>query len=131
MTSPGETFETGISRAMVAILASPRFLFRTEDASPTAGDEKFPLVDEYALASRLSYFLWSTMPDDELMRLADDGELRENLPAQVERMLKDSRSEALVSNFAGQWLRARDVEHVEIDAVVGHGHSKRSVTRFA
>ena len=88
---PGQSFESGISKAMVAILASPRFLFRTEDAAPAADDEKYPLVDEYALASRLSYFLWSTMPDDELMRLADEGELRENLSAQVERMLNDSR----------------------------------------
>ena len=57
------------------------------------------------------------MPDDELMRLAERGELRANLPAQVARMLKDSRSEALAENFAGQWLRARDIEHLEIDPI--------------
>ena len=118
---PGQSFESGISNAMVAILASPRFLFRTEDAAPTADNEKYPLVDEYALASRLSYFLWSTMPDDELMRLADESKLREGLSAQVERMLNDSRADALMSNFGGQWLRSRDVEHVNIDAVAAIG----------
>jgi hypothetical protein len=120
-SEPNETFESGISRAMVAVLASPRFLFRTEGVADAVGDERFPLIDEYALASRLSYFLWSSMPDDELMRLAENGELRKNLPAQVERMLKDKRSEELVENFAGQWLRARDVEHAEIDALSAMG----------
>jgi hypothetical protein len=126
-TQPGQSFEAGISSAMVAVLASPRFLFRTEDTvSPASragqpADDRFPLVDEHALATRLSYFLWSTMPDDELMRLADEGQLRANLPGQIERMLEDSRSEALVENFAGQWLRARDVEHVNIDPIAALG----------
>jgi hypothetical protein len=120
-SAPPETFESGISRAMVAVLASPRFLFRTEGVADAAGDERFALIDEFALASRLSYFLWSSMPDDELMRLAENGELRKNLPAQIERMLKDSRSDELVENFAGQWLRARDVEHAEIDALSAMG----------
>jgi hypothetical protein len=120
-SEPNETFESGISRAMVAVLASPRFLFRTEGTADAATDDRFPLIDEYALASRLSYFLWSSMPDEELMRLAESGGLRKNLPAQVERMLKDKRSEELVENFAGQWLRARDVEHAEIDALSAMG----------
>jgi hypothetical protein len=120
-SAPNETFESGISRAMVAVLASPRFLFRTEGVADADSDERFALIDEYALASRLSYFLWSSMPDDELMRLAENGELRKNLPAQVERMLKDRRSDELVENFAGQWLRARDVEHAEIDALSAMG----------
>jgi hypothetical protein len=126
-TQPGESFEAGVSSAMVAVLASPRFLFRMEDAvgPPRGGgqsaDDKFPLVDEHALASRLSYFLWSSMPDDELIRLADEGQLRENLHAQVDRMLEDARSKALVENFGGQWLRARDVEHVNIDAIAALG----------
>jgi hypothetical protein len=120
-SEPNETFESGISRAMVAVLASPRFLFRTEGVADAASDERFALIDEYALASRLSYFLWSSMPDDELTRLAENGELRKNLPVQVERMLKDRRSEELVENFAGQWLRARDVEHAEIDALSAMG----------
>jgi Protein of unknown function (DUF1588)/Protein of unknown function (DUF1587)/Protein of unknown function (DUF1585)/Protein of unknown function (DUF1592)/Protein of unknown function (DUF1595)/Planctomycete cytochrome C len=120
-SEPDESFESGIARAMVAVLASSRFLFRTEDVAPADDDEKFPLIDEYALASRLSYFLWSSMPDDELMQLAENGELRTKLPAQVQRMLKDERSRALVENFAGQWLRARDVEHSEIDPLAAMG----------
>jgi hypothetical protein len=102
---------------MVAILASPRFLFRVEDVDAKSADGRHPLVDEYSLASRLSYFLWSTMPDDELVQLAEKGELRANLAAQVDRMLKDPRSEGLAENFAGQWLKARDVEHLDIDPV--------------
>ncbi len=113
-SQPGETFETGVARAMVAVLASPRFIFRIEDAVDEPADQPYPLVDEYALASRLSYLLWSTMPDDELSDLAERGELRANLAAQVKRMIEDDRSEAFVENFAGQWLRARDVEHVTV-----------------
>jgi hypothetical protein len=88
---------------------------------PTHTDDKFPLIDEYALASRLSYFLWSSIPDEELLGLADNGELRKNLPEQISRMLKDSRSDELMENFAGQWLRSRDVEHVTIDPVAALG----------
>jgi hypothetical protein len=75
-----------------------------------------PLVDEYALASRLSYFLWSTMPDAELYALAGRGTLRANLAAQVKRMLADTRSEAFIENFVGQWLQVRDVEGIDINA---------------
>ena len=119
--APNESFESGIAGAMVAVLASPRFLFRVEEPVASSDDEKFPLIDQYSLASRLSYFLWSSMPDEELMRLADAGELREKLPAQIDRMLKDHRSEALVTNFAGQWLRARDVEHADVDPIIAMG----------
>lgn len=119
--SPGQTFEEGISRAIVAVLASPRFLFRVENAAANSTNQRIPLIDEYALASRLSYFLWSTMPDDELTRLADRDELRSNLAAQVMRMLKDSRSKSLSENFAGQWLRARDIEHTEIEPIPALG----------
>src|SRR5439155_2700530 len=73
-------------------------------------------LDEYALASRLSYFLWATMPDDELFRLAERKELRKNVPAQLKRMLADSRAQALVENFVGQWLQVRDVEGIDINA---------------
>ena len=116
--SPGGTFEFGIGRAISAVIASPRFLFRMEDTLPSGSPEVHPLLDEWALASRLSYFLWSTMPDDELFQLAEKGELRSNLSSQIERMLKDRRSEELVRNFAGQWLQTRDVESVSIDARV-------------
>jgi hypothetical protein len=112
---PGTTFEKGVGRAMVAVLASPRFLFRVEDVQPGTPAGKHPFIDEYALASRLSYFLWSTMPDEELTSLAARGELRQNLSSQVKRMLADQRSEELVRNFAGQWLQTRDIDGVSID----------------
>ncbi|MCA9214021.1 MAG: DUF1592 domain-containing protein [Planctomycetales bacterium] len=120
---PDKTFEAGIAQAITAILASPRFLFRLE--APIEGEhETFPLVDEYSLASRLSYFLWTTMPDAELTELADKGALRENLDSQIERMLKDERSDSFVRNFVGQWLRARDVEHVSLDPIVALGYGE-------
>jgi hypothetical protein len=112
----GGKFELGITRAMTGVLASPRFLFRMEDTLPATAPEQHPLLDEYALASRLSYFLWSTMPDEPLLELAAKGNLRANLKAQVQRMLEDRRADELVRNFAGQWLQTRDVESVSIDA---------------
>lgn len=118
-----QTFEAGIAQTMTTILASPRFLFRLEAPSEATG-ERFPLVDEYALATRLSYFLWTTMPDGELMELADKGELRRKLDAQIDRMLNDHRSDSFVKNFVGQWLRSRDVEHVSIDPLVALGYGE-------
>lgn len=115
-SQPGKTFEAGVSQGMVAILASPRFLFREEQMEKTPTGGTYPFVDEFSLASRLSYFLWSSMPDEELMRLAEAGQLRKNLTAQVERMLKHEKSEAFVRNFVGQWLRARDIENIPIEA---------------
>ena len=111
----GETFESGISKGMTAILASPQFVFREEFTLP-GDDSKFPLIDEYSLASRLSYFLWSSMPDEELIGLADRGELRKNLDGQLARMMADERFGNFVENFAGQWLQARSVESVPIDS---------------
>ena len=111
----GTRFEEGIARAMVAVLASPRFLFRIESTLPGNGTSH-QLIDEHALASRLSYFFWSTMPDAELTALADQGRLRESLDEQVQRLFEDRRSEALIENFTGQWLQARDVESVPINA---------------
>jgi len=112
----GMTFEEGVSRAMMAVLASPRFLFRIE--VPVTGVEAVANADDYTLASRLSYFLWSSMPDPELFQLAEKGELRRNLRAQVARMLADPKAQALVKNFTGQWLQVRDVETVPINARV-------------
>lgn len=112
------TFEEGIGRAMMAVLASPRFLFRIEQPVLTPQSEPFALIDEFSLASRLSYFLWSTMPDDELLRLASRGELRREQRAQVDRMLRDTKAQAFIRNFTGQWLQARDVEFVPINARV-------------
>ncbi len=115
-SGPDKTFEAGIAHAMVAVLASPRFLFRMEESEKHNSPAGWSLVDDYSLASRLSYFLWSSMPDEELIRLAGSGQLRKNLGAQVTRMLADSRSEALVVNFTGQWLQARDVPGLVINA---------------
>lgn len=127
---PDSTFESGIARAFVAVLASPRFLFRMESAAiddgsadPSAGADH-ALVSEYTLASRLSYFLWSTMPDDELFRLAEAGQLREHLPQQVDRMLADDRARDFIRNFAGQWLRTRDVIQTRVDPIVVLGHGE-------
>ena len=119
-SSDSLTFEQRIGRAITAVLASPRFLFRVDQ--PQAGSaEMFPEVDEYSLASRLSYFLWSTMPDEELLQLAERGALKENLSEQVERMLRDERSNRLIKNFVGQWLQTRDVESVSIDPLAAQG----------
>ncbi len=115
-SQPGKTFEAGVAHAMVAVLASPRFLFRLEKADAAPHSAATADVDEYSLASRLSYFLWSTMPDDELLTLAGHGKLRNNLDTQVKRMLADPRSGQLIENFTGQWLQTRDVEGVSIDA---------------
>ncbi len=112
---PGNTFEIGIARAITAILASPRFLFRI-DATAGAQPAPFAQIDEYSLASRLSYFLWSTMPDDELFKLAAAGQLRKNLAAQVQRMVADPRSNAFIENFSGQWLESRAVLNVPLSA---------------
>lgn len=114
-SAPDHTFEQGVSQAMVAVLASPRFLFRIEDTLEDSPAGSHPLIDEYALASRLSYFIWSSMPDEELIGLAQRGELRKNLPAQVKRMLAQKRSDALVPNFIGQWLQVRDIDGISID----------------
>jgi hypothetical protein len=113
--APDGTFEKGVAQAMVAILASPRFIYRIEAAEPAAGDSPFTNCDEYSLASRLSYFLWSTMPDDELMSLAAKHELRKNLKAEIDRMIADPRSQALVQNFTGQWLQSRDAAAIVIN----------------
>ena len=110
-----KTFENGVAQAMTAVLASPRFIFREEAVLPAVG-ETHPWLTDYAIASRLSYFLWSTMPDDELMQLAAQGDLRANLDKQVERMLNDPRSSAFFQNFVGQWLQSREIEEVTIDS---------------
>lgn len=111
----GKTFEAGVSQAMVAVLSSPRFLFR-EEAPIRSGGTGHPLLDEHALATRLSYFLWSTMPDAELMALAGRGRLRAELDTQLDRMVRDPRFSEFVGNFAGQWLQTRDVETSLVDS---------------
>jgi hypothetical protein len=104
-----QPWEGQIGLAMKAVLCSPKFLYRVElDARPTEKDAH--PIDDYQLASRLSYFLWSTMPDQELFDLAAKNQLHQNLPAQVKRMAADPRSKALFDNFATQWLGLRRLQ---------------------
>ena len=113
-TGRGEegSFEGGIEVAVSRILTSPEFLFRVEMDPPGADPDTGYHVSDLELASRLSFFLWSSIPDDELLDLAARGELREPavLGRQVRRMLADPRSSALVDNFAGQWLQLRNLD---------------------
>jgi len=103
----GKSFDSGIELALTGIFVSPDFLFRTEN-TPRGVITK---VSELELASRLSFFLWSSIPDDELLRIAEARQLRDPavLAAQVRRMLADPKSQALEENFAGQWLHLRNV----------------------
>ena len=106
-------FDLGIQRAIQRLLVSPQFLFRIErDPSNAAPGTTYP-VSDLELASRLSFLLWSSIPDDQLLGLASQGKLRQPgiLQQQVDRMLADSRSISLVSNFAEQWLYLRDIEN--------------------
>lgn len=108
---PGATFESTVTAVLPAILASPSFLYLAE----TESSEKY--LSDFELASRLSYFLWSTMPDDELLQLADRGELKQPdvLRSQVRRMLQDDRSREFVRNFTDQWLDLEAVQRVAIN----------------
>jgi Protein of unknown function (DUF1592)/Protein of unknown function (DUF1588)/Protein of unknown function (DUF1587)/Protein of unknown function (DUF1595)/Protein of unknown function (DUF1585) len=113
----GDSFEEGIRLAVQAMLVSPSFLFRIErDSNPDDPAASHP-VSEYELASRLSYFLWSSMPDEELFRAAGEQRLREPaaLAAQVRRMLADPKSQALIDNFAAQWLQLRQLKRASPD----------------
>lgn len=113
----GGSFEEGISVAINTILASSRFLFRIEQNGDSQPSEATASTEQYVLASRLSYFLWSSMPDEELLRCAEQGTLRkpEVLNTQVRRMLADPKSSAFVENFAGQWLETRRLKTVQPD----------------
>jgi cytochrome c553 len=115
--SHGDSFDEGIAAALEAVLVSPNFLYRIErDHTTNAQGTAIP-VSDYELASRLSYFLWSSMPDAELFRLAGERKLRQPavLEAQVQRMLRDDKAQALVENFAGQWLQFRNIDVVRPD----------------
>ena len=106
------TFDAGIENALRFILTSPKFLFRGEPDPPTvAAGAVYPVTD-LELASRLSFFLWSSIPDDQLLTLATQGKLKDPavLERQVRRMLADPRSKALVDNFAAQWLFVRNLQ---------------------
>jgi hypothetical protein len=111
----GERFENRIRLVLYRVLVSPHFLFRVELDPPDAKPGTSYPISEYELASRLSYFLWSSMPDDELLGLAARGELRQNLEAQVWRLLQDPKSASFVQNFAGQWLTLRNLASASPD----------------
>jgi mono/diheme cytochrome c family protein len=113
----GEGFHASIKHAMKGVLVSSSFLFRGEPSLARGVGAKTLAepIGEYELASRLSYFLWSTMPDDDLLALAERGELRKNLHAQVKRMLASNRSASFIDNFAGQWLQFRNLDAVHPD----------------
>lgn len=113
----GATFEGGIQVALTATLVSPHFLFRVEmDPDPDNPERQRPL-NSYELASRLSYFLWSSMPDEELFELAESGALlsEDVLVQQVHRMIQDQKADALVQNFGDQWLNLRILDDVTPD----------------
>jgi mono/diheme cytochrome c family protein len=108
------TFETGVQLALRRLLASPSFVFRVEENPSRATPGTSYRVSDVELASRLSFFLWSSMPDDPLLDVAAEGRLRAPgvLEAQVRRMLADPKSKALVENFAGQWLHVRNLQNI-------------------
>jgi len=110
-------FDAGIEMALSAVLVSPHFLFRIEQDPAGAAAGTVYRVSDLDLASRLSFFLWSSIPDDELLNVAIAGKLHEPvvLERQVRRMLADARSEALITNFASQWLHLRNLESITPD----------------
>jgi hypothetical protein len=110
-------FETGIRLALQAILASPRFVFRFEEAPATVRPGQPFRISDADLASRLSFFLWGTVPDAELLKVVSAGTLRAPgmLDKQVKRMLNDPRAEALATRFAAQWFRLQDLDKVNPD----------------
>jgi hypothetical protein len=111
----GERFESRLRLAFARILVSPYFLFRVELDPPGSSVGASYRINEYELASRLSYFFWSSMPDAELFALAAKGQLRANLKSQVQRLLKDPKSAAFFQNFPDQWLTLRALANVAPD----------------
>ena len=113
----GGNFDTGIESALTAILVNPSFLFRVERDPSDAQPGTAYRINDFELASRLSFFLWSSIPDDELLRMAEQGKLHEteSLIPQVERMLNDPRSSSLVTSFAAQWLHLRNIDSITPD----------------
>jgi hypothetical protein len=112
-----KNFDAGIEMALRRVVASPDFIFRFEHDPPAANPNTVYRISDIELASRLSFFLWSSIPDDELLTVATQGKLKDPaiLEKQVRRMLSDRRSEALVTNFAGQWLYLRNLQNIKPD----------------
>src|SRR5262249_2001840 len=110
-------FDRGIQKALERVLVSPQFMFRIETEPLNAAPGTAYRVSDFEMASRLSFFLWSSIPDDELLDAAIAGKLKNPLilEQQVRRMLADRRSESMVTNFAAQWLYLRDIEAKQPD----------------
>lgn len=113
----GGSFEESIQVALQAILVSPHFLFKVEQPRDVGPGGEMPSITDYELATRISYFLWSSMPDDELLLLAHRGQLRDRprLLDKIARMIRDKRANRFVENFAGQWLQLRNLDDIKPD----------------
>jgi mono/diheme cytochrome c family protein len=126
-------FEAGIEEALQGMLVSPNFLFRIEPDPPGAAPGGTHRLNDFELASRLSFFLWSSIPDDELLDLAEKGRLKDTdvIRRQVTRMLENPKSQAFVQNFTGQWLLLRNLDQLKPDplAFPGYDYSLRRAFR--
>src|SRR5262249_24018758 len=118
----GGDFDSGIKSALIAILSSPKFLYRAESIPDNTALDSNYRISDLDLAARLSFFLWSRLPDDELLNAASQGKLTDSknpkaLEQQVRRMLADPKSKSLVTNFAFEWLKVRSIDDIDPDAV--------------
>jgi len=125
------SFERGIQRALARVLVDPSFLFRFEREPASIAAGAAYRISDLELASRLSFFLWSSIPDDELIAVAAKGGLKDpvTLERQVRRMLADPRADALVANFAGQWLFLRELKNARPDAADFDANLRASMQR--
>jgi mono/diheme cytochrome c family protein len=124
-------FDSGIQQALARVLVAPRFVYRAEEEPATVRQGQAYRVSDVDLASRLSFFLWSSIPDQELLEVAIAGRLREPniLRQQLARMLADGKADALVRNFVGQWLYLRELEHLQTEAKSFDENLRRSFRR--
>jgi hypothetical protein len=124
-------FETGVQEALARLLVAPRFLYRVEQEPANVAAGALYRISDTALASRLSFFLWSSIPDEQLLDLAVKGRLRDpaTLKQQVTRMVADRKANAFVSNFAGQWLYLRDLANIQTEAPGFDDNLRRSFRR--
>ncbi|MEE2714764.1 MAG: DUF1592 domain-containing protein, partial [Verrucomicrobiota bacterium] len=111
----GGSFEEGVRLAVQAVLVSPHFLFRWELDGAPDNPESVRSLNEFELAARLSFFLWNSQPDDQLLKYANKGQLRKNLGKEVERMLKDVKAQSFIESFVGQWLELRNLNVYQPD----------------
>ena len=110
-----ESFEQSIREALASVLSSPHFLYLVEPPGIRSPSASPGTISEHQLASRLSYFLWNSMPDDRLLQLAHKKQLREKLPAEIERMIKDPKSWRFITAYCEQWLQIEKMTHTKVD----------------